>query len=153
MDFLPKKKKELHSRLQELIKKTEAVVFFESPRRIRRTLSLLSTLTDRKIFLIKEMTKTFEDSWSGSASELLFQLDQDPKGEFVGVLEKVELSENITMDAGGVFERNAQSIFRPQKRRALRQKCFLVGGKTIMRWLFPCCELLSLVNVFCRAPV
>ena len=35
--FLPKKKKELQSRLQELIKKTEAVVFFESPRRIRRT--------------------------------------------------------------------------------------------------------------------
>tara|TARA_B100000989_G_C19441552_1_gene427579 strand:+ start:10 stop:846 length:837 start_codon:yes stop_codon:yes gene_type:complete len=97
--FLPKKKKELHGRLKDLIKKREAVVFFESPRRIRRTLSLLSTLTDRKIFLIKEMTKTFEDSWSGSASELLFQLDQDPKGEFVGVLEKVELSENTTLDA------------------------------------------------------
>ena len=45
------------------------------------------------------MTKTFEDSWSGSASELLFQLDQDPKGEIVGVLEKVEVSENITLDA------------------------------------------------------
>ena len=97
--FLPKKKKELYSRLQELIKKPEAVVFFESPRRIRRTLALLSMLTGRKIFLIKEMTKTFEHSWSGSASELLFQLDQDPKGEFVGVLEKVDLSENITLDA------------------------------------------------------
>ena len=97
--FFPKKEQELRSRVQELIKKTEAVVFFESPRRIRRTLSLLSTLTERKIFLIKEMTKTFEDSWIGSASELLFQLDQDPKGEFVGVLEKVDLPENITLDA------------------------------------------------------
>ena len=45
------------------------------------------------------MTKTFEDSWSGSASELLFQLDQDPKGEFVGVLEKVQVSKNINIDA------------------------------------------------------
>ena len=99
LKFLPKKKKELYSRLQELIKKTEAVVFFESPRRIRQTLALLSTLTGRKIFLIKEMTKTFEHSWRGSASELLLKLDQDPRGEFVGVLEKVDLSENIALDA------------------------------------------------------
>ena len=97
--FLPKKKKDLHSRLQEVVKKPEAVVFFESPRRIRRTLALFSTLTGRKIFLIKEMTKTFEYSWSGSASELLSQLDKDPKGEFVGVLEKVDFSETITLDA------------------------------------------------------
>jgi len=119
--FLPKKKRELHSRLQELIKKTEAVVFFESPRRIRRTLSLLSTLTDRKIFLIKEMTKTFEDSWSGSASELLFQLDQDPKGEFVGVLEKVELSENTTLDAE-VFLKEMLKHLPPAKASSIAAK-------------------------------
>ena len=96
--FLPKKRKELSSRLRELVRRTEAIVFFESPRRIRQTLALLSTLTGRKIFLIKEITKTFEDSWCGSASEILSELEQEPKGEFVAVLEKVDSSDNISLD-------------------------------------------------------
>ena len=82
---------------------------------------MLSTLTDRKIFLIKEMTKTFEDSWSGSASELLFQLDQDPRGEFVGVLEKVELSGNINLDAE-VFLKEMLKHFPPAKASSIAAK-------------------------------
>ena len=108
--FLPRKKKELYGRLQELTRRTEAIVFFESPRRIRRTLALLSTFTTREIFLIKEMTKTFEHSWRGSASELLLKLDQDPRGEFVGVLEKVDLSENVTLDAEQLLKEMLQHL-------------------------------------------
>ena len=67
------------------------------------------------------MTKTFEDSWIGSASELLFQLDEDPKGEFVGVLEKVELSDHITLDAE-VFLKEMLKHLSPAKASSIAAK-------------------------------
>jgi 16S rRNA (cytidine1402-2'-O)-methyltransferase len=62
-----------------------AVVFFEAPHRIRKTLKDLIFLGERQIFIFRELTKLHEETLTGSAAELLVALAQ-PLGEFTVVV-------------------------------------------------------------------
>lgn len=78
-----KKKKELTS----LKKYQETIVFYESPHRIKKTLSLmLDILGDRNIALCREITKKHEEIIRGTISEVLEIVDE-LKGEMVIVVE------------------------------------------------------------------
>jgi 16S rRNA (cytidine1402-2'-O)-methyltransferase len=70
-----------------------AVVFFEAPHRIRRTLQDLSFSVKQQIIVFRELTKIHEEILSGSAEELLERLDQ-PQGEFTVVIPPVAGSES-----------------------------------------------------------
>jgi 16S rRNA (cytidine1402-2'-O)-methyltransferase len=50
----------------------------------------LADLTHRQIFLGREMTKQYETFIQGSAADVLQQLGDPPKGEFVGIIEAGE---------------------------------------------------------------
>ena len=85
--FLAAKASARRQQLQTWLQHADALVFFESPHRIRHTLEDLGGLTQRRIFLGREMTKQYETFLQGSAEDLLQQVGDPPKGEFVGVVE------------------------------------------------------------------
>lgn len=85
--FLAAKASARRQQLQTWLQHADALVFFESPHRIRHTLEDLGGLTQRRIFLGREMTKQYETFLQGSAEDLLQQLGDPPKGEFVGIVE------------------------------------------------------------------
>jgi 16S rRNA (cytidine1402-2'-O)-methyltransferase len=88
--FLAAKSTARRQQLQAWLQHPEAVVFFESPHRIRHALTDLADLTHRQIFLGREMTKQYETFIQGSAADVLQQLGDPPKGEFVGIIEAGE---------------------------------------------------------------
>ena len=78
LDHLDKKKKK---ELQDLKKYKETVVFYESPHRIKKTLSLmLDILGDRNIALCREITKKHEEIIRGQISEVLSIVDELKRG-------------------------------------------------------------------------
>lgn len=67
------------------------LVFYESPNRLRSFLEdALAVLGDRRAALAKELTKMFESVRRGRVSELLAQLEEKPKGEYVIVIAGAE---------------------------------------------------------------
>lgn len=67
------------------------VVIYESPRRIRRTLTELITICgpDRPAAMCRELTKKHEEVLRGGLAEVLAAIgDQDPKGEVVLVFDR-----------------------------------------------------------------
>lgn len=93
--FLPPDKKERQRILEELKQETRTIVIYEAPHRLSRTLhELLETLGNRTVTVIKELTKKHETIWRTTLSEAadIFET-QEPKGEYVLVLEGVAFEE------------------------------------------------------------
>lgn len=85
--FLPVKKGR-KTRLEALKSEQRTIVLYESPHRIKKTLSdLLEFLGDRQVAVIKEMTKKFEQVQRGYLTELTRFFKLKEKGEFVVVVE------------------------------------------------------------------
>ncbi|ACV61067.1 Uroporphyrin-III C/tetrapyrrole (Corrin/Porphyrin) methyltransferase [Desulfofarcimen acetoxidans DSM 771] len=94
--FLPASKKARRDRLIELKKQTETLVFYEAPHRITEMLQdVMHCLGDRRISLSRELTKKFEQTVRGTASEAINSLKTDrPRGEFTVVVEGAGESES-----------------------------------------------------------
>ncbi|MBN1996043.1 16S rRNA (cytidine(1402)-2'-O)-methyltransferase [candidate division KSB1 bacterium] len=86
--FLPVKKGR-KTRLEFLATEPRTMIFYESPKRIERTLhDLILTLGDRNAAIVRELTKKFEQIERGRLTDLLENSDRIPKkGEFVLVVE------------------------------------------------------------------
>ena len=90
--FLPKKQGALKSFLKEINLDSKTQVFFESPKRIKKTLLTFQQLIDhdRKIVIARELTKIYEEFYRGKISDLKKIIDEVPeieKGELVLLLE------------------------------------------------------------------
>lgn len=85
--FLPIKKGRKKI-LEQVIKNKTAVVIYESPYRIIKTLQELKKAgLDRDIVLCRELTKKFETIYRGNVNEVIDQLKNNTiKGEFVMVI-------------------------------------------------------------------
>jgi len=87
--FLPVKKGR-QKRLKLLSEEERTIIFYESPHRIVKTLSLFCEFfgEDRKVSVSREISKMFEETKRGSAKEVMEYFEQKkPKGEFVIILE------------------------------------------------------------------
>ena len=86
--FLSAKETEAKTELESLKDKSETLIFYESPHRIKKTLQILfDVLGDREVSLHRELTKLNEENIVGKLSELL-ELDESTlKGEMVIVIE------------------------------------------------------------------
>lgn len=96
--FLPVKMQAKHQALAALLLEPATSVFYESPRRIAQTLGdIVEVLgTERDVVLAKELTKTFETFYSGTAGECLEWLQADAnhqRGEFVLMVAGIKLSQ------------------------------------------------------------
>ncbi|MCP4665699.1 MAG: 16S rRNA (cytidine(1402)-2'-O)-methyltransferase [Deltaproteobacteria bacterium] len=86
--FLPNKPGKRKKTLRELISETRTMVFFEAPHRIHAMLAdIMEILGDRRIVMVREMTKIFEEVKSGPVSSILEHLAEERiRGEFTLVL-------------------------------------------------------------------
>lgn len=92
--FLPSKEGELKRLLQGLKGGAATWVFYESPRRLRRSLELvLETLGDIHVVIGRELTKLHEEIMRGKASELLGHIPEEIKGEVTLILRTEEEKE------------------------------------------------------------
>ncbi len=89
LGFLPNKSGKRKKSLAGLTSEPRTMVFFEAPHRIRAMLcDLRDVLGDRKMALLREITKVFEDVKRGSVSEALKYLTPEKtRGEFTLVVE------------------------------------------------------------------
>jgi len=87
--FLPPKKGR-QTRLKQWSEETKTVVFYESPHKIKKTLSQLQEFVggERRLSVSRELSKKFEETLRGTVNELILHFtNKPPKGEFVIVLE------------------------------------------------------------------
>ena len=96
--FLPLNKKNRKDKLEQIKKSQSTIILYEAPHKILSTMQDLSNfLGTRKIVLAREITKIHEEFIFGTAEELLNKL-QNPKGEFVILIQKNTDIENGTLD-------------------------------------------------------
>ncbi|MDD6055405.1 MAG: 16S rRNA (cytidine(1402)-2'-O)-methyltransferase [Helicobacter sp.] len=88
LGFLPHKLLEKRQKLQEVLNYTMPSVIYESPHRLLQTLEILAELSEnREIFVAKELTKKFQNTFKGSAKSVYNCLKKSEiKGEWVLVL-------------------------------------------------------------------
>ncbi len=87
--FLPRSGKSRSVRLEALSVEPRTVVLFESPKRVASSLrDLLAACGDRRVAVVRELTKLHQEVIRGRLSDVLEQLgSRELKGEVVVVLE------------------------------------------------------------------
>lgn len=83
--FLPHKKGK-QTKILSLVEEKRTTIFYESPHRIVKTLSMIKELLgeERGIVIGRELTKKFEEYVRGTVTEVLAHFETNaPKGEFV----------------------------------------------------------------------
>jgi 16S rRNA (cytidine1402-2'-O)-methyltransferase len=100
LGFLPKDKKNITSRLEELKGVPDTMLFYESPHRISKTLKMmLDTWGDRQIAMARELTKKFEEVARGKISEALQWLSENPaRGEYCIVVDGLQQTQSEIQD-------------------------------------------------------
>jgi 16S rRNA (cytidine1402-2'-O)-methyltransferase len=91
LGYLPRGDRAREALWEELARRHEAVVAFESPRRLPATLeSLAAAMPERAVAVCRELTKRFEEVVRGTAVEVSAQVGEPPKGEVTLVLGEIE---------------------------------------------------------------
>ena len=88
--FLSRKKTELNEELEALKDKTETLIFYESPYRLKQLLQSLTEVfgAERRVVLAREITKRYEEFIRGTAEEVKkWSEETDLRGEFVVIVE------------------------------------------------------------------
>jgi len=109
--------------------KDRAVVFFEAPHKLRRTLEDLLFSVDRPIFVARELTKLHEELVWGSPNDLLEKFEH-PQGEFTLVippLDRREARHEIRPDSE-IAELVGQ-ITKTAQTKSLREAARLAGAQ------------------------
>ncbi len=90
--FLPHKSAQREKILQRLAPLPCALVFFESPYRLIKTLTALQTIIgDRRVVVARELTKKFEEILRGTPATLLKRLENRAiKGEITIIIEALK---------------------------------------------------------------
>ena len=99
--FLSMNKVSRREHLEDVKNEKRTMVFYEAPHKLLATLKdLLKALGDRRIALVREITKIHEEVIRTTISEAVEKYEnENPKGEFVLVIEgKSEEKEEITLD-------------------------------------------------------
>lgn len=96
LGFLPRKKHR-QQLLKEIVEAKYAVIFYESPYRILKTLEELESLTgaDRQIAVCRELTKKFETTYRGTIRKVIEQLKNPAAGEKIKGEFAVVISSNM----------------------------------------------------------
>lgn len=113
--FLPHKGKDRENELNSTLSNGFTTVIYESPHRIEKLLSELSTIEpEREIFIAKELTKKFERHYRGSAKDIAEELKSvSLKGEWIVVLKGIENS-----GTSAISKKDIKNLNIPPKEKA-----------------------------------
>ncbi len=111
--FLPAKENKKINTLKSLLKINTLLIFFESPKRLQKTLeSMLLILGDRKCAILREITKYYETAYRGKISKVCSDIksEKNMKGEITIIIDKPykEDSKNIV---NNTENQNLEKIF------------------------------------------
>lgn len=82
--FLPRSKKKQKKLLEKLKDFEWNIILYESPHRLKKTLNLIKNyFGNLKIFLFKELTKAFECIKIDSVENILKEIEENVRGEYV----------------------------------------------------------------------
>ena len=87
--FLSSNKKDRRERLEKLKIEERTIILYESPHRLKALLEDMNIiLVDRKIAVVRELTKRFEEAFRGTIGEAIAKFtEEEIRGEFVVVIE------------------------------------------------------------------
>ena len=137
--FLPAKSGQRSHRLKNLRVQEATLIFFESPRRLAKTLEVMSIeLGDREAALCREMTKSHEtirrDRLSGLIEFVRGDLNQQ-RGEVVILVQGFDSSEsNVSADAWIWLERLASEL-PPRRAAAIVAEVTGQSARDLYQWL------------------
>jgi len=99
--FLPRKAGDRRRSLSALEREPRTMVFFESPNRLAEALADVASVlgADRRVAVVRELTKMFEEVKRGSASELAEWASAGVKGEIVVVIEGAA-AQTVNLETG-----------------------------------------------------
>ncbi|MGP1385476.1 MAG: 16S rRNA (cytidine(1402)-2'-O)-methyltransferase [Thainema sp.] len=129
--FLPAKGQERRDRLDAIAVESRTIVLYESPHRLKQTLTdLAETLdADRPITLARELTKLHEEFWRGSLQSALDHVEQQqPQGEYTVIIQGTTQSEPLLSESALKAELQdliQQGLSRSQASRQLAQRTSL----------------------------
>jgi 16S rRNA (cytidine1402-2'-O)-methyltransferase len=88
MGFLPQREGKRREMLTRLANEARAVIIYESPRRLNATLEeIAAVMSNRRVLVVRELTKKFEEAWRGPVKEVAARLaGREIKGECLLVL-------------------------------------------------------------------
>ena len=103
--FLPRGEAKRRDFLEQLAQENRVLIFYESPKRLARTLAELARqMSNRQVLLVRELTKRFEECRRGPVADVADEMaDKEIKGECTLVLsrpwvvtpQKVDLAERL----------------------------------------------------------
>lgn len=101
--FLSMNKKRRMEHLESIKEEKRTIVFYEAPHKLKSTLDdLYSTLGDRKISIVRELTKVHEEVLRFSLSEAIKYYENiNPRGEFVLIVQGTndnDIKEEYTLE-------------------------------------------------------
>lgn len=101
LGFLPRNDSGIIKKLEDYKAMPETLIFYESPKRIIKTLKALETaLGNRQICLAREITKIYEEYIRGTVEECIVELESRDKvlGEFCVVVDKPSKEDLVVTD-------------------------------------------------------
>ncbi len=101
LGFLPRQKKERKAAIESFKYKTETMLFYEAPHRLKETLRDAESILGptRKVVLAREITKKFEEFVRGTLQEAVKWAEtEEIRGEFVLVIEGASEEEREVVD-------------------------------------------------------
>lgn len=98
--FLPSDKKERNNILKELQTETRTIVIYEAPHRLIKTLKELSqALGDRRVTVVRELTKKYETAFQTSLLKAIAHYEEvEPKGECLLVIEGLRIEDLLEQE-------------------------------------------------------
>ncbi|WOO34620.1 16S rRNA (cytidine(1402)-2'-O)-methyltransferase [Anaerocolumna sp. AGMB13020] len=98
--FLPSDKKERNNILKELKSETRTIIIYEAPHRLIKTLKELSeALGDRRVTVVRELTKKHETAFQTSLLKAVSHYEaEEPKGECLLVIEGLKIEELLEQE-------------------------------------------------------
>lgn len=87
--FLPRENKERKPIIDDLLNRSETLIFYEAPHRLLSTLEFLyENIGNRKISMCRELTKMYEEIIRMTLEEaIVYYKEKAPRGEYVLVIE------------------------------------------------------------------
>ncbi|RKP45463.1 16S rRNA (cytidine(1402)-2'-O)-methyltransferase [Cohnella endophytica] len=103
LGFPPRDRKSLNKLLDGLERESGTLLFYESPHRLKKTLAVVAERwADRKIAIVRELTKRHEEAIRGSVAACLARIEEVPLlGECCLIIEGAGEQEGNTTDEAG----------------------------------------------------